>query len=157
MPHPNEALIDRFYRAFAARDADGMGSCYAADVSFADPVFPSLRGDMARGMWRMLCERGADLRVEHRGVEANDVVGKAHWEAWYTFSATGRQVHNVIEARFRFAEGRIVEHVDDFDFHRWARQALGLPGLLLGWTPLLRRKVQRLAGRGLDKFLAQAG
>ncbi len=155
MAHPNAALIDRFYTAFAARDAGGMGACYADDVRFSDPVFPALEGDAARGMWRMLCERGADLVVEHSGVRADDDAGEARWEAWYTFSATGRKVHNVIDARFRFADGRIVEHVDTFDFHRWSRQALGAPGLLLGWTPMLRNKVRATAGAQLTKFMAR--
>ena len=35
-----------------------MADCYHPDVHFSDPVFPSLKGDEARGMWRMLCERG---------------------------------------------------------------------------------------------------
>jgi hypothetical protein len=28
-----------------------------------------------------------------------DARGMASWEAWYTFSATGRRVHNKIDAR----------------------------------------------------------
>ena len=145
MAHPNEELLHRFYDAFAARDAEGMAACYAPDVRFSDPVFPGLRGERARGMWRMLCARGKDLRVEHSGVTADDERGRAHWEAWYTFGATGRQVHNVIDATFRFAGGKIVEHEDAFDFARWARQALGVPGRLLGGTAFLRTRVQATA------------
>lgn len=154
LSHPNEALIDRFYRAFAERDAEGMASCYADDVHFSDPVFPDLRGEQARNMWRMLCKNGKDLRIEHRDVRADDREGSAHWDAYYTFSASGRYVHNVIEARFRFTNGRIVEHHDEFDFYRWSRQALGVPGVLLGWTPILRGKVRKLAGAQLAKFSA---
>ena len=36
----------------------------------------------------------------------------------------------------------------------WARQALGPPGLLLGWTPVIRTAVRRKARAGLDEFLA---
>ncbi len=32
---------------------------------------------------------------------------------------------NDVRASFRFADGLIVGHRDEFDFHRWARQALG--------------------------------
>jgi hypothetical protein len=46
----------------------------------------------------------------------------------------------------------IAEHEDDFDFHRWSRQALGTSGLLLGWTPLLRDAVRRRARARLDEF-----
>lgn len=155
--HPHAALIDRFYQAFAARDAAAMGDCYADRVRFSDPVFVDLEGERARAMWRMLCARGADLEVVHSGVSADDTTGEAHWEAWYTFSGTGRRVHNVIDARFRFADGAIVEHVDTFDFYRWSRQALGLPGMLLGWTPLLRNKVRATAGAQLERFMAKEG
>jgi ketosteroid isomerase-like protein len=154
MPHPNVDVIDRFYRAFAARDAEAMAACYAPNVHFSDPAFPDLHGDRARAMWRMLCGGASDLRVEHSRVSADDTRGAAHWEAWYTFSGTGRAVHNVIDAAFRFEGGRIVDHVDTFDFHRWAGQALGLTGRLLGGTGWLRRKVQRTAGTRLDRFIA---
>ena len=66
-------------------------------------------------------------------------------------------IENHVQARFRFADGLIAEHHDEFDFHRWARQALGTPGLLLGWTPLLRASVRRRARAGLDEFMAGAG
>ena len=150
-------LLDAFYGAFARRDAEAMAACYADQVTFEDPVFPALVGEEARDMWRMLCESGKDLRVEHRVLEADATSGAVHWEAWYTFSATGRPVHNVIEGRFEVQDGRIVRHVDRFDFHRWARQALGLPGLLLGWTPVLRGQVRKLAAKGLRRFRAQRG
>lgn len=152
----NRALIERFYRAFQQRDGAAMAACYHANASFRDPVF-ELEGARVGAMWRMLTSRGADLRVEFSNVSADAVKGGADWQAWYTFSATGRPVHNVISARFRFAEGLIIEHVDTFDFWRWSRQALGAPGALLGWTPLLRNKVQRQAGANLQRFLAKAG
>ena len=41
--------------------------------------------------------------------------------------------------------GKIVRHIDRFDFWRWSRMALGPAGLLLGWTPLLHKKVQAKA------------
>lgn len=82
-------------------------------------------------------------------------VGNARWQAWYTFSATGRHVHNVIDAAFRFRDGLIIEHRDRFSFWRWARQALGPTGLLLGWTPFLRAKVMRTARAGLDAYVSR--
>ncbi len=39
--------------------------------------------------------------------------------------------------------------------YRWTRMALGLPGLLLGWSPLLQNKVRRQAGESLAKFIAR--
>lgn len=103
-------------------------------------------------MWRMLCERGKDLRVEYSDVKVDGNVGSAHWEAWYTFSGTGRPVHNIIEARFTFAGGQIASHTDTFDLYRWSRQALGAKGLLLGWSPLVRNAIRSQAAKALARF-----
>jgi ketosteroid isomerase-like protein len=146
-------LIRRFYTAFARRDHEAMAACYAPDASFSDPVFRDLRGPEVAGMWRMLCQRGTDLRIEHRDVTVDGTGGAAHWEAWYTFSATGRKVHNRIDARFTFESGLFRAHVDWFDLYAWARQALGLKGLLLGWAPPVQNAIRAQARRSLDRFL----
>lgn len=152
MAHPNADLLDRFYTAFARRDAEAMRACYHPEVHFRDEAF-DLRGPRAGAMWTMLCDAGADLTLTHRDIEADAASGSAHWEAHYTFGATGRPVHNVIEAAFTFEDGLIRTHTDRFDFWRWSRQALGAPGLLLGWTPWLRRKVRTEAARRLDRYI----
>lgn len=152
--HANAETIQRFYTAFAARDAAAMAACYADDAVFNDHAFPGLRGREIGEMWRMLCERGTDLRLEHRDVVADDRTGSAHWEAWYTFGRTGRKVHNVIEARFEFRDGLIVRHDDSFPLWRWARQAMGAPGLVLGWSGFFERSLQRQARRQLEAFMA---
>ena len=130
-----------------------MVACYHPEIAFSDPVFPDLQGDRARVMWQMLCERGKDLRIEFTQVDADDRQGQAHWEAWYTFSATGRQVHNRIDARFDFRDGRIFRHADSFSFWRWASQALGPVGIALGWTPLVKDKVRRQAAANLKRYM----
>lgn len=147
----NREIIVAFYSAFAAKDYAGMIACYHPEVKFADPVF-KLSGKEAGAMWHMLCESGRDLRVVHSYVQANETTASAHWEAWYTFS-TGRKVHNIIEATFRFQDGLIIEHQDRFNFWRWSRMALGPMGLLLGWTPLVRNKVQATASQRLTRFI----
>jgi ketosteroid isomerase-like protein len=149
----NRETIGRFYGAFQQRDGATMAACYRADATFRDPVF-DLSGARVGAMWKMLCSRGVDLRVEFANVAADDSGGSADWQAWYVFSATGRQVHNIIQARFRLVDGMIVEHVDEFDFWRWSRQAMGPLGLLLGWTPWVRRKVRAQAAHALDRFIA---
>jgi ketosteroid isomerase-like protein len=148
----NELLIRRFYAAFDQRDGAAMAACYAPDVSFSDPVFPDLHGAEPGDMWRMLTARATDLRVELREHEADDDRGSARWIAHYTFTQTGRPVVNDVVASFQFRDGLIATHEDSFDFHKWARQALGTSGLLLGWTPLLRNAVRRRARAGLDEF-----
>jgi len=149
------ALIRDFYDAFQRRDHLVMAACYAPEAQFSDPVFPDLVGGRIGAMWRMLCERATDLRVVASGITADADRGAAHWEAWYTFTATGRPVHNVIEAAFEFRNARVIRHTDTFDFPTWARQALGWKGLLLGWAPPLRRAVRRQAARSLDAFIAK--
>ena len=80
-------------------------------------------------------------------IEADATSGRAHWDATYTYSATGRRVVNKIDATFAFRDGRITRHHDRFDLHRWARQALGLDGSLLGWAPPVQRDA-RPGGQG---------
>lgn len=159
--HPNQTTLENFYSAFSRLDADAMASCYAPDAQFDDEVF-SLRGHaQISGMWRMLCDatraNGADVwKLSWSGVQADADGGCAHWEADYRFSATGRMVHNVIDGAFKFgAHGLIIRHRDRFGFWSWSRQALGTPGLLLGWTALLRRKVRARAAANLQKYLGR--
>jgi ketosteroid isomerase-like protein len=155
MSTPSKDLITSFYGAFAECDGASMAACYAPDASFSDPVFVGLDAREAGGMWRMLTGQAVDLRIELVDHDADGERGSAHWRARYTFSQTGRAVLNDVRASFRFADGLIAEHIDEFDFYRWARQALGAQGLLLGWTPLLRSAVRRRARASLRQFLAQ--
>jgi hypothetical protein len=120
-------------------------------------VFTSLQGDQAADMWRMLLSRAKDFEVRFDGVDADDRSGVAHWVARYTFSATGRPVVNDIHAHFDFAAGRIVRHADHFGLWRWARQALGAKGLLLGWAPPVQQAIRKQAAAGLAAFRAKAG
>ena len=138
--------LERFYGAFAARDAEQMSSCYAPTARFTDPVF-RLDGEDIGDMWRMLIERGPDLGVDH------DVLDPTHarWTARYRFK--GRPVVNAVRSSFRFDNrGMIVEQVDEFDFPRWAGQALGWKGRLFGRTAFLRHAVQRSAEAGLRRW-----
>jgi ketosteroid isomerase-like protein len=151
--HPNDELIQRFYGAFSRKDGDEMAACYAPDARFSDPVFQELRGAEPGAMWRMLTSGAADLSVELVEHEAGDESGSARWLAHYTFTQTGRHVDNDVRAGFRFRDGLIAEHRDEFGFHGWARQALGPTGLLLGWTPLLQNSVRRRARGRLDDFM----
>jgi ketosteroid isomerase-like protein len=137
--HPNAELIQRFYTALGARDGAAMAACYAPEASFEDPAFGKLDADDTAAMWRMLTLRADDLTVDVSEITADDRTGFARWIAHYTFKQTGRPVVNDVRASFRFADGHIIEHHDHFDWWRWARQALGTVGLLLGWNPLFEK------------------
>jgi ketosteroid isomerase-like protein len=156
MSHPNSAVIERFYTAFQRRDAEAMAACYAPEVVFSDPVFGELHGDEARDMWRMLVSRAQEFSLTFSDIAADDRSGSAHWVANYLFSQTGRRVANRIEARFVFRDGLIAEHRDRFDLWRWAGQALGMKGALLGWTPFVRNGIRAQAKRGLAAWRAKA-
>jgi ketosteroid isomerase-like protein len=149
----NQRLIEDFYTAFQRRDPAAMVACYDPDITFSDPAFGELKGARAGAMWKMLAGRAEDLKVEFRDVSADDRAGRAHWDAWYTFSGTGRAVHNSIDAAFEFKNGKIIRHTDSFDLHKWASQALGLPGRLFGGLPFFQKKIRATAIKGLDHFL----
>ena len=150
--HPHETLIRDFYAAFARHDAEAMARCYHADVFFTDPVFPALRGRDAGDMWRMLLSRAKDLEVTLDEASADDNGGRARWTARYTFTKTGRPVVNRIDAMFAFRDGLIVRHYDSFPFWRWASQALGPVGKLLGWSLPIKWKVRKDAAKALERF-----
>jgi ketosteroid isomerase-like protein len=155
--HPHAELLHSFYAAFQRRDYRAMTVCYTPDAEFHDPVFTHLAGWRVGAMWRMLCERATDLRLEVADVRTSAETGSARWEAWYTFSQTGRLVHNRIDASFQFQGGKIRRHADVFDLYAWTRQALGLKGLLLGWTPPVQRAIRAQATRALDAFCNKHG
>lgn len=144
-------LVDRFYSAFAEGDAETMAACYSDNIVFEDPAFGELHGEDARDMWRMLCGRATDLKLTYTILEASESSAKVNWIADYTFSS-GRHVRNDIAATMRIEERLIVDHRDVFDMWKWSRQALGLPGLLLGWSPPLQKKVRATALSGLRKY-----
>jgi hypothetical protein len=129
-----------------------MTACYAPGAHFRDPAFGDLHGDDVGAMWRMLTSRATDLKIELHEHEADETSGSAHWIARYTFGATGRPVVNDIRAEFRFADGLIADHVDEFHFRNWAKQALGPSGHLIAIVPPLRGKVRAKALAQLKDF-----
>lgn len=157
----NQETIQRLYQAFAKLDADTMAACYAPDARFDDEAFSLQGGREVGGMWKMLCEatraKGADVwKLSWRDVKADASSGSAHWDAHYRFSATGRIVDNSIDSSFTFTPaGLIATQRDRFDFWTWSRQALGTPGLLLGWSPMLKNKVRAGAAKNLSAYLSR--
>lgn len=147
----NVQLIQDLYEAMDRHDGDAMASIYDPDGRFRDPAFGELTGAEAGDMWRMLTARAEDLSVELAEHSAEGDSGDARWIARYTFTRTGRPVTNDVRARFRFRDGRIVEHVDSFPFWAWARQALGPAGLVLGLPPM-NLLIRRQARRDLSEF-----
>jgi hypothetical protein len=161
--NPYEQRIAGFYGAFRELDAKSMRAAYAPEARFRDPVFELHGREQIGAMWGMLCDavkaNGRDVwQLDVSGITADASRANARWEARYRFSATGRLVHNIIDASFTFdANGLILAHRDQFDFWRWSRQALGPIGTVLGWSPFLATKVRTQARKNLDAQLRKPG
>ena len=151
----NKALIEQFYSALQNKKIVELQSLYAENAVFNDPVFSNLNAKRVRAMWEMLITSGKDMRIEFYNVSGNATGGTAQWDAYYTFSATGNKVVNRITAHFTIENGKIVKHTDSFSFYSWARQALGIPGLLFGWSSLIKAKIRKKAKKNLETFMSR--
>ena len=150
----NTQTIEKFYTAFQKLDHQTMNSCYSDDIVFNDPAFGILHGDEAKAMWEMLCKNAKDFSLIFSNIQLLDEeYATCNWVATYTFSKTGRKVVNNIKAFMRLKDGKIIEHSDGFKLSKWAAQALGLPGVLLGWTGFMKRKIQKNARKNLVTFI----
>lgn len=150
-------VIEKFYKAFDELDAEKMVECYHKDIIFEDPAFGVLNKKRAMNMWRMLCssQKGKDFKIVYSNIESNENKGSAKWEAFYTFSQTGRKVHNKISATFEFKDNLIIKHNDSFDIYTWSKQAIGIKGFILGFTSFFKSKLQIQTGKLLDKFISK--
>ncbi|MBC2844887.1 nuclear transport factor 2 family protein [Winogradskyella flava] len=152
-----ENVVAKFYNAFSNLDSETMCSCYHDNIVFEDPAFGILRGDKAKAMWQMLCasQKGKDFKVIASNIKADETSGAAHWEAFYKFSKTGRSVHNKIDAQFDLKDGLILKHTDTFNLHKWAKQAMGFKGFIIGHTRYFKTKLQSQTNYLLDKFIEE--
>jgi ketosteroid isomerase-like protein len=149
----NEQIIYKFYTAFANADAKSMCECYHPKIKFHDPAFGLLKGKDACQMWKMLIEKSkGNIKIEFSDIKADQYIGSANWIATYNFSKTNRKVVNRIEAHFRFKDGLITKHTDEFDIWEWSKQALGFKGFLLGWTGFMEKKIQKQALSSLKNY-----
>jgi len=157
-PEQMQTIIEKFYKAFINLDANKMTSCYHDDIVFEDPAFGVLKGEKAKAMWQMLCEsqKGKAFTVVVSDIKGNAINGSAHWEAHYTFSRTGRNVHNKIDATFQFKDGLIIKHYDHFNLHNWAKQAMGLKGFIVGRTRYFSTKLKLQTNNLLDTYIANS-
>ena len=150
----NEQIIENFYKSFAAGDYQGMIKHYHADVVFNDPAFGTLSAKKAIKMWEMLLSnKEAAPQISFSNIKADNTQGSVDWKAEYFFGPKKRKVVNQIHANFSFQDGKIIKHTDDFSVWKWSSQALGLTGSILGWTPMVKSKIQKMANGKLAKFM----
>jgi len=148
----NQELITYFYQSFQNKNYKAMQNCYADTAIFNDEVFVNLTSNEVKAMWEMFCVKG-NVQLNFSNVLADEKNGSAEWTATYTFSKTNRKVINPVRANFVFSNNRILSHTDHFSFYRWASQALGIPGILLGWTSFMKTKIRKEARKNLMQYM----
>lgn len=152
----NQQIIEKFYQSFADGNATDMIECYHQEIEFEDPAFGKLKGKEAKAMWEMLLSRkDAAPIIQFSDIKANEQNGSATWIATYNYGKQKRKVVNHISAKFEFSDGKIIRHTDNFDVWKWSRQALGISGLLLGWSSFMRNKIQKTTNQLLKKYMQQ--
>ena len=153
MKHQNQQLIEDFYTAFSNGNAKGMTACYHDDVVFEDPAFGNIKNGKPSKMWEMLMSRKKEsTTVVFNNINANETTGKANWTATYEYGPKNRKVINNVSASFKFKDGKIIEHIDSFNMWSWTKQALGLPGVLLGWSSFMKNKIQKNTSQQLAEY-----
>jgi predicted SnoaL-like aldol condensation-catalyzing enzyme len=151
MTHANTILLDRLFTSLDGHDHAAMAGCYGTAAKFSDIAFCLEGRKQIHAMWHMICE--GDIRAKFHIVDADNHSAQVNVTDDYTFSSTGRKVHNVIQSRFRFQDGVIIEHQDSCDARAWAAMALGgASGWFAGRFHLLRSKK---AHEKLDAFVAR--
>ena len=157
-------IVSEYFEAFQKLDWQTMQNCYTDESIFLDPVAGALYGDEIKAMWQMLLKENTNLKitVKDREFDGEEVVNssgvagyycKVYWEAVYLFPATGRRAHNKVISNIRVEDNKIAEQFDQFRFHRWASMAFGFRGLLLGWTPGFRKKVETVFRKRLKNYI----
>jgi limonene-1,2-epoxide hydrolase len=150
-------IISSFYEAFSKGKAEEMVSYYHSDIVFEDPAFGHLQGSEAKAMWKMLIERSkGNIKITFSDIKAVEKNGSASWEAAYIFGPEKRKVVNKINATFEFKDDKIIRHTDHFDVWKWASQALGWKGWLLGWTPIMKKQIQKQSRALLKKYMERS-
>lgn len=159
-------IVYSYFDAFKQLDWKTMQNCYTEEAIFLDAVMGGLYGEEIKAMWQMLLSRnkGIAITVKNMEFDGEEVINsagiagyycKVHWDAVYTFTPTGKKVHNKIISNIRVENDKIAEQFDQFGFYRWARQAFGLTGALLGWTPFFRKKVMNKARNNLKNYIEE--
>ncbi len=169
--HLTSQTLYRYFTALVARDTQGMQNCYAHGVRFEDPIF-NLNGDREiMAMWALLFGPGRlptdrtnkgqggltnTWAVDFHTVKTLQNHGSVRWEVTFRYAPTGRIVHNSVYSQFHFDDdGLILSQRDNFDFWRWARQAHGFLGMMLGWTPLMWDHAREQAEVSLQEVLTE--
>lgn len=151
--HPNGTLLQQLYSALDRHDHQAMGACYhpTKEVVFHDIAFNLTKRKCILAMWHMICAE-TDIKATFDILQADDRHGRVRLVDKYTFKSTGNPIRNVIDSRFHFADGYIVEHRDFCDERAWAVQAFG-HGLIAFLAGRIRPMRKFIATRKLHAFI----
>ena len=94
MAHANKILLQRLFTSLDRHDRTTMAGCYDSAAKFTDIAFDLKNGKEIHAIWHMICE--GDIRTTFDVVHADDHTAEVNVIDDYTFSSTGRKVHNVI-------------------------------------------------------------
>jgi SnoaL-like domain len=138
--HKNTGVVlEKFYKGVENHDHLAIAACYQSNGTFKDIAFELEGKKMIQAMWHMIAKTDLTISYEIKDTDENN--GTALWTADYTFTDTGRKVHNELESNFRFSDGLILSQVDDCDPWNWGMQALGPAKGFLSWlVPAIRHK-----------------
>ena len=142
--HANGVLLQRLFTALDDHDHATMAGCYHPAATLRDIAFDLSGRPEIHGMWHMICEN-TDIRATFEVLHADDLKGRVALVDHYTFTDTPRKVRNVIDARFRFENGLIVQHQDHCDARAWAGMAFsgGVRAFLAGNFRIVRSLAAR--------------
>jgi hypothetical protein len=148
--HANGALLQRLFTALDDHDHPTMADCYHPAATFRDIAFDLSGQREIHAMWHMICEN-TDIRATFEVLHADDLEGRVALVDHYTFTDTALKVRNVIDSRFRFTNGVIVQHQDHCDPRAWAGMAFhgGVRAFLAGNFRIVRSLAAR---RKLTEF-----
>ena len=145
------SLLQQLYTGLDQHNHKAMDACYHPNATFRDIAFDLNGKKQIHAMWHMICD--GDIRATFNIVQADEQNGTVNLVDDYTFSSTGRRVHNVIDSRLRFRDGLIIEHHDSCDPRVWAEMALGGAG---GWLAGRFRVLRSFkAGEKLRAFIVK--
>src|SRR4029450_9001521 len=147
--HSHAEVLTRLFTALDRHDHEAMAACYAKNASFRDITFKLDGRTRIHAMWHMICD--GDIKTTFKIDEVDDRTAFVTVVDDYTFMAKGRKVHNVIQSRFRFKDGSIVEQRDSCDSRKWASMAIGGGGGVLARPVCPLRPAQ--ARSTLDTFI----
>jgi hypothetical protein len=119
----NRALLEHFFTSLAHRNHEAMAACYAPEARFDDIAFHLCDSKKIHAMWHMITKSDLCMTYRVESCGARDAV--VCWDARYTFTDTGRRVHNELRSAFTLQDGLIIKQYDHSDAWRWCLQALG--------------------------------